>query len=290
MRLLPLAVIVAVILIVIIWNWEKLFPGPEPAGGHSVTPGSIEAVGEAGEAGGGDTLADIDAAQRRWIEATGTAPVWPDDFAAPRDCAAAVADLRTLCARLDSREYIADWNLEGGSFGLIVGASRDLDSAPPGMESGAGRHSSMIQNISHLFRVLGEKRIRRVLQITILEPEMREPMAMALFRWARVRERCGGDDPRGMSLDAQYEYASWMISTVGGQAYLRRRAPALEALASFYALLILDSAEEKGHNPHGIDLRSEMRRCRELMRNQDLLFRDRYLEMIENMEQRWRDR
>jgi hypothetical protein len=285
-RIVPLLILAAALVVVGYLKRDVLFPGLEPE--------PVPEFPAAGKPAEPETpppaAADQTVEERRWLEATGLPPVWPEDFDTPGDCATAVDTLKALCGRLDSRPYVQAWGLEGGSFGLLLDVSSDLERRTPVIEGELRRHGSVLHNVSHLFRVLGERRIRRLLEMTILEPEMREPMALALYRWGRVRQRCEGDEPRAMNLNAQYDYAAWLISTIGGQAYLRRRAPGLEALASFYALVILDRAEQKGHNPYGIDLRPEIARCSELIRSQNLVFRDRYMEILDRMDRRWKSR
>jgi hypothetical protein len=77
---------------------------------------------------------------------------------------------------------------------------------------------------------------------------------------------------------------------MGGQAYLRRRAPRIEALASFYALMILDRAQQDGHNPAGVDPRPEIQRTRALLESEPLVFREHYLVVLDQMAERWKER
>lgn len=86
---------------------------------------------------------------------------------------------------------------------------------------------------------------------------------------------------------AAEEYAAALFQTLGGQAYLRRRAPRVEALASFWAIALLDRADRAGRNPHGVDLLPEIRRTRALVDAEPFLFRDRYLQELDRIEDRW---
>jgi hypothetical protein len=290
MRLLPILVLALIVVIWAVWKYrDSLFGAGEPAAGESVQDTVVDPEGETAA----DAL-DPDAAytplEKRWVDATGWSPVWPDDFDSPADCAAVTDDLRSLGAVLDGREYVRDWDLPGGSFDLLVGAVGDLDERRPVVEGELTRYGSILRNVTHLFRVLGEERLRRLAELTTLEPELAEPMALTLYRWMRVRERCAAGQPRGMSLQGQYDYAAFVLTTVGGQAYLRRRLPRQEALATFYALMVIDQAVESGYNPLGIDPRHDIARCIGLMERQDLLFGERYLAILEDMRRRWASR
>jgi hypothetical protein len=94
-----------------------------------------------------------------------------------------------------------------------------------------------------------------------------------------------------MSASARYDYATWLLRTIGGQAYLRRRAPRYEALATFYALVVLDASVERGYDPAGVDLRKDLARAIDLIGGRDdLVFRDRYVAILRDMEARWNRR
>ncbi len=281
LRWLPVALLVAAAVVAIAFSrgcFEKP-PAPPaetaaPAGGEPAPAPAPEPTEE----------------ERRWAEATGEAPVWPEDFASPTDCDAAFARVQALCARLDDRDYVRDWKLPGGVLGLVVGVSNDLAARPPADTSGSKDPDALAHGVAHLYRVLGEERLARLLTLVRSEPEMAEPMAMALYRWTAARERCGPGVPAPMALRAQYDYAAYFVRSVGGQAYLRRRPPRLEALASLYAVLTLDAAISAGHDPLGIDLRPEIERARALVSGSDLLFRSRYLDVLGGIDRRWRER
>jgi hypothetical protein len=225
--------------------------------------------------------------EERWIEATGKAPVWPTGANDPKDCTAVVEDLRTLCRRLDGRPYVHSWNLPSGTCGLLGDLAVDLDERPPTLDGIFDSIGSFRANVTHFYAVLGEKKLQRVASLVREEPELAEPMAMALYRWARSAKKCRDVSPAPPSVESQYAYATFLVNTIGGQAYLRRRAPRLEALTSLYALLVLDHAVESGYNPAGVDLRPEIDRSIALIGTQDLLFQDQYLQMLQEMKIAW---
>ena len=287
LRWLPLVVLVLAVAGFLGWQWLGGTRDDGEAAPRSSDPATEPPA--ATEPGASSALTPL---EKSWQEATGRDPVWPENFDRPTDCAAVIADLRATCERLDTRPAIADRvAAQGGSLALLTGAALDLEQRLPVVEGELARHEAVLANVSHLFRVLGERRVRVLLDV-VGEDDLLEPVALDLFRWARVRERCEEmETPLGPGFEAQYEYASFLIQTVGGQAYLRRRAPRVEALATFYALLVLDDAVDRGHNPHGVDLRRETVRVRQLLEGAgDLVFRDRYLEIVREMERRWRTR
>jgi hypothetical protein len=58
-------------------------------------------------------------------------------------------------------------------------------------------------------------------------------------------------------------------------------------LACFYALQVVDSAQQRGYNPDGLDPRKEIQRCRALLDGQPLVFGTEYLANLEDMAIRW---
>jgi hypothetical protein len=158
------------------------------------------------------------------------------------------------------------------------------------MTSELKRLETVLGNLFHLFRVLRGERMDRLRRLLREEKSLAEPAAMALYRWLISREDCARSGKTAIRMEPLYDYAGYLFQSVGGQAYLRRRSPDVEALASFYALLIIDRALEQKHNPHGIDPRPEIARTRELLAGRELLFGERYLELLAAMEQRWGDR
>jgi hypothetical protein len=280
--------IAALVVVWLAWSqWDALrevLGGPDDAAAEPVTP----VVPEEGTVAAGDE-GPGEAAQR-WAALLGRQPEWPADLAAPSDCRAVEADLARICAVLDSRAYLAGGQVSGGSCGLLQQTAAELAARPPVLSSELRSYESILSNVFHLFRVLGRDRVGLLRRIVGEERQLAEPVAMALFRWMMSRESCARSGRTPIRLAAMYDYAGFLFQTMGGQAYLRRRAPETEALVAFYALLILDRAERDGHNPHGVDPRPEIDRTRALLSSQDLVFSRRYVETLDEMAGRWKNR
>jgi len=275
-RFLPVIIAAVAILAVLVWmNREPWFG----VGGRSI-PGQDPARDDAASLHQPDPAAAMTDLEQAWTRTTGGPPVWPSELAAPSDCAEAVSDLAALARRLDQRVYVQNWSLPDGVYGLLTGSALDLGNNRPQVTGELTRLDNVLANVSHGYLVLGRQRLERILRLIQEEPEMVEPMAMALFRWVRVRDRCGDPADRGPAVHAQYDYAAFALNSLGGQAYLRRRPARIEALAGFYALLILDRSIEEGYNPYGLDPAGEVRRYDQMLAGQNLLFGDRYREML----------
>jgi hypothetical protein len=206
---------------------------------------------------------------------------WPGTQQLPADaCAEIERSLEALCRR------------EAASNGadpcqVLVRAAVDLAENPPVASGEMHDKEDILQNAHHFFRVLGRERIRQVRDaLTEPRPEL-EREALTLYRWAASREACGGPGSDRLDLAALNDYAGFLLTTLGGQAYLRRRSPSTEALASFYALLTVDRAIAAGREPHGTNPRPFLRRTRQLIESQPLVHRGAYLDALERLEARW---
>jgi len=168
--------------------------------------------------------------------------------------------------------------------------AEELARRPPQISTELRSYETMLANVFHLFRTVGRQRLDLLREMARVEDDHAEPIALALYRWLASRESCARSGRTAISKEPLYDYAGFVFGTMGGQAYLRRRSPKIEALVSFYALLLLDRAVEADYNPQGIDPRPEIRRTMALLEAQPLVFGDRYRTVLEEMRQRWAQR
>jgi hypothetical protein len=297
-----IAILAAVLAAVFFWGRDRWFAPPgadDPAEvvtkSDGTNPGRDAGTGEATDASGAGaaTAGTVDAADtlsdeaRRWTALVGRPPRWPGPLSSAPDCTEVDESVAALCASVDAR-HPAFVDL-GGSCAVIQEALDELSARPPDLRFELGSHGTMLANVFHLFRVLGRERMDLLREVLREEPGLVEPGAMALYRWVTSRERCA-TNPGAIGLRPSFEYAGWMFTSLGGQAYLRRRPPAVEALACFYGVAVVDRATSEGLNSHGIDPRPEIERCAGLIRAQPLVFRDRYLTELDAIARRWESR
>jgi len=224
-------------------------------------------------------------ARREWEARLGFEPEWPVDLDAPQDCERVEQELQRLCVYLDARPELRELADGYGSCDLLRQAAETLSSRPPRVSSELRSYEVMLANVFHLSRVLGRKALRYPARVLDRQQELAEPLALAVYRWAISREQCQQTTP--LDGDVLYAYAGFLFNTMGGQAYLRRRTPRVEGLACFYALQVVDSAQQRGYNPDGLDPRKEIARCSSLLEGQPLVFEAEYLANLEDMALRW---
>ncbi|MCP3981922.1 MAG: hypothetical protein GY716_21680 [bacterium] len=224
-------------------------------------------------------------AEQRWTGLVGEPPTWPLDLTDPPECEAIRSSFERVCGVIGTRDY-----LKPGTdvCALLREVSPRLAANSPVVSGELRDFASILANAFHLFRSVGRERLATLRSIADEESALVEPLALVGWRWLISREAC--DPGSGVTNDTLYDYSAFLVQTLGGQAYLRRRPPNVEALVTFYALVALESAVERGHNPHGIDPRPEIRRARELIRDRPLVFGDRYLEWLDATDRRWESR
>jgi hypothetical protein len=65
-----------------------------------------------------------------------------------------------------------------------------------------------------------------------------------------------------------YEYAGYILNTLGGRSYLLRRSPKVRALTTYYCVLALDMANDNELNLKGIDIRPYIKSSMMEVKNQ----------------------
>ena len=279
-------VLLAVIVVIVLrWNAESTAQ-PTPLPEAAVVPAeSLDPPSEPPVAQVEAAATPVDEARQRWEARLGFEPEWPVDLNTPQDCERVDRELQRLCVVLDANPELRELADGYGSCDLLSQAMSSLALRPPRVSAELRSYEIMLSNVFHLSRVLGRKPMRYPTTFLAEQQELAEPLAQAIYRWAISREQCSQTTP--LDGDVLYAYAGFLINTMGGQAYLRRRSPRVEGLTCFYALQIVDSAQQRGYNPDGLDPRKEIARCGELLASQPLVFRSEYVENLEDMALRW---
>lgn len=277
----------AAVLFVALWKRDTLFgEGQQPLPSERSAP--QRALPPSAATPAVPTPEQIDEAEQRWVEAVGHPMAWPQQLARPA-CDEVDEEMETLCRALDDRPRLRVAG-EGSPCEFLREAALELAARPPAVSAELHSHTAMLGNVFHLFRVLGRERLGLLRDLVHDEGALAEPAAFVLYRWWISRDACDDQDAGEVGLESFYEYAGFAFQSIGGQAYLRRRPPRIEALACFYGLHGLDVAISSGHNPGGLDLLPELERCRVLVATQSLLLSGDYGAELERIAERWRAR
>lgn len=221
----------------------------------------------------------------RWAQIIDELPEWPRE-PDERLCRIAEEDLLSLIRGNgpspggEDLESFADRD-------SLVAMAIDLARQPPVASGELADPEALLANAFHVYRVLGKKRTIAVAELIAERNDDLEPLAAAAYRWLLSRPACGAGVEREITLRALYDYATFLLETFGGRSYLHRRMPREEALATLYSLMIVDRAREEGLSPHGTDPRPALARCRALIEEQPLAYREEYLQILDGIDSRW---
>lgn len=179
---------------------------------------------------------------------------------------------------LDTQGYIR--NLEEGMntydrFRNLLGI---LSSHLP-IPAGEGDSVNMLLgNIYYFSRILTKTDIGMMKDIMHHEAETLEPSLHLFYQWLMAAERCPDPEALRPAREILYHYSGFFINTIGGRAYLFRRAPGVRLLMTYYCLLILHDADKNGKNSYGIDIFPEVTQAlKEISLYPDFQFQEDYL-------------
>jgi hypothetical protein len=208
----------------------------------------------------------------------GTPAPGRDADSLPVDCAKVEAQMSAFFNYLDSQAYLSNQDIAGGSAGLFRESAGLLMANPPANIAEMKDMFRLVKNVTHFYRVLGKDRLMLAKDILATEDRVLEP-AMAVF-YSRIVE-CGQPlpgDTQPLSIERLYDYAGYFLNTLGGRSYLLRRESRVRMLVSYYAILIIDRANDEKFNRYGIDVRPYIDYLFYDISNQKgLTYRERYL-------------
>jgi hypothetical protein len=102
-------------------------------------------------------------------------------------------------------------------------------------------------------------------------------MAVFYARLVECAQPLPGDD-KALSAERLYDYAGYVLNTLGGRSYVLRRESKMRMLVKYYAILIVDRANDEKYNRYGIDVRPYIDYLFYDIANQKgLTYRERYL-------------
>jgi hypothetical protein len=193
---------------------------------------------------------------------------------------------------LDQQDYIIDYQLQGGSRKHFSRTLKKVFANPPIVTREADDLFSILKNMSHFYRILGRQEINLVKDVLTHEIENIEQTMSVFYRWSEVSQPTGDNNlDLAMPLASLYEYGGFFINTLGGQAYLFRRDSRIRLLVRYYAILIIDRANNSDMNRHGIDIRLAIESLiDEMAVSQMLAGQDEYLARLAAMQTKYQSR
>lgn len=194
------------------------------------------------------------------------------------DCNKITAQTIAFFQYLDSKSYLIWPGINARAEDLFENVFKQLAAHPPTNVGEMDNLYNLIRNVTHLYRVLGKDRVDLIKQILTSESAVMEPAMAVMFAWMTT---CSAGDNHPMDtkqLDSLYQYACFFLNTMGGRSYLLRRDSKTRMLINYYALLIIDMANDAKINAYGLDIRPHIDYVFYDINNQKgLMYRQRYL-------------
>jgi len=185
-------------------------------------------------------------------------PPSPDAITAPDadPCAELERRVHVFFLYLANRDYVRILKLDSSLEDRLADTLKRVLGQPPTVERETDSLTSIFNNTVHFFRALGKEDTLLIRDILKNEGDVIEPAFDLFSEVFEQGDRCPDLGSRfGMPLDGAYEYAAYFLGTLGGRSYLLRRASPVRQLTMLHAIRILNKANARNLNAHGIDIR-----------------------------------
>lgn len=187
-------------------------------------------------------------------------------------------------AYLDQRPYVQSYEFAGGSYLQYQIAINNLSSTLPIVVGEMQSLYSMVRNIAHFYRVMGKHRVFVTRQVLQNESEIIESVMKTFFQWYTMNSGGQVSLAGRPSPEIMYEYAGYILNTLGGRSYLLRRNPKVRALTTYYCVLALDQANAEELNSKGIDIRPYIKSSLLEVKNQiGLIYQNEYITKLNEL-------
>jgi hypothetical protein len=194
------------------------------------------------------------------------------------DCNKITAQAIAFFQYLDSKSYLIWPGVDGRAEDLFEDVFKRLAAHPPTNVGEMNNMYTLLRNVTHLYRVLGKDRVDLIKQIMHSESAVMEPAMAVMYAWISTCNAGTNHPMDSKRLKTLYQYACFFLNTMGGRSYLIRRDSKTRLLINYYALLIVDKANDAKLNSYGIDIRPHIDYVFYDINNQKgLMYRQRYL-------------
>ncbi len=183
---------------------------------------------------------------------------------------------------LDQQKYIQAFNLPEPSNIYFSNLIQKLLDNPPVVTGETDDLFTVLQNTAHFFRVIGKDNI--ILLKTILDKEKKQFEAVLQDFYTLIHIPNCLQKHFGLTVtnDALYDYAVFFLNSMGGRLYLFRRDSKSRMIVSYYSILLIDLANQREENKHGINLPPHINQLIEEFEStkSEIILLDEYLEKL----------
>jgi hypothetical protein len=156
---------------------------------------------------------------------------------------------------MDDQEYVQSYRFKEGTYHQYQIAIKKLSSKLPIITGEISSLYNIVRNVAHFYRVMGKERVLLIKQLLQNESEVIESVMRTFYLWFTMDDEGQSTVQGRPSMRNMYEYAGYILNTLGGRSYLLRRDPKVRTLTTYYCVLMLDKANDEELNSKGIDIR-----------------------------------
>lgn len=198
----------------------------------------------------------------------------------PPQCVEAADQLVRFFTALDARPYIQAYKLSIPSQEHFTALVNTLLSHPPTVSRETDDLYTILTNMAHFFRIIGNDNIQLIKAILDRERDIVEDVGLTLYSW--ITSNCSSEAfTLQAPLEGLYEYAGFFLNTMGGRSYLFRRDSRSRLLIHYYAVLVVQRANEAGINRHGLNLEEYLGPLiNEIEASNQLVYKELYLDHL----------
>lgn len=200
-----------------------------------------------------------------------------------------VEALNNFYTHLDQQPYMKKFQLDGSSQEHFSKLIQKLVNNPPVVTRETDNLFTLLKNTAHFFRILGKDNILILKGILDREKDSLEDMLKAFYVLTNEPETLQQQYQLTISSEALYDYASFLLNTMGGRLYLFRRDSTSRMAVTYYAILVVDRANSEGDSRHGTDIRPALSSLVEEIENggRGLRYREEYLENLYDLQEKY---
>ncbi|MFT5698092.1 MAG: hypothetical protein ACI8ZB_000946 [Desulforhopalus sp.] len=200
-----------------------------------------------------------------------------------------ITKLNNFYSHLDTQQYMQDFKLSESSKDHFSKLIQNLIDNPPVVTRETDDLFTLLKNTAHFFRVIGKSNILILKGILDREKASFESILQAFYTLTNKPEYLKDAYSISLDTDALYDYAGFFLNTMGGRLYLFRRDSNSRMAVSYYAILIIDRANDSGDSRHGIDIRPAVDSLIEEIENggNNLQLRDTYLDTLYDLKEKY---
>lgn len=173
-------------------------------------------------------------------------------------CEKTTENINQFYRHLDQQQYMTNYHLTTSSKIHFTALIDKLLANPPQVTRETDDLYTILKNTAHFFRISGKDNILMLKGILDSERGLLEDI-LANYYFLISTSDCS-DTPYVLNIDqdALYEYACFFLNTMGGRLYLFRRDSLSRMVVTYYAIAIINQANNQNNNRHGIDLKSSI--------------------------------